>query len=818
MKRILAMVLTVAMVLCLLAACGNQPADSTPSTGTVVTTTTTVPTTTAPADPWAEYDCITIAEAIEICQQAGTTETAEKYYIRGTITEISNEKYGNMTVSDGTDSLFIYGTWSADGSARYDAMENPPVVGDEVLLYGGLMNYNNTKPEMVNAWIIDSIPGQGGETVEMPEPDSELTVDQMLALPLSSGEITEGRYYVTATVASITNAAYGAMRIEDETGSISVYGSYSADGSVGYADMENKPVKGDKVKLYCTVQNYNGTMEIKSAWIVEIVAGESSYVPADYTDMTVAQARAAATGTKIRLTGVVARITYADGPVPCGFILVDGTDSLYIYGIDAAGSVTEGNTVTVAGTKTMWIREQEQTNAEKFGYLGCAQLEDVYLLENDGGSSDFDKSWIQESTVQDMLNTDFSADVTGRIFKVTAYIRRTESGGVVNYYINDLDGTTGSYCYSQCGCAEFDQWLKAFDGKICTVYLVAQNAKSNTSGCIWRFLPIAVYDEGYTATDMDKAAVAYRLYGATQFLPSYTGDPAQEMLTVVNNDLIGISGITLTYSSSNTDVVWFEEVDGKVIFRCGAAGTADVYIRASIGKEAVVGMVTITVKEQATVEYSNVETAINTEIGQNVVIKGIVGPSIVAPQKTGFYLIDESGVIVVLTDTETMATLQIGQEIVIEGKRDRLHNNNGDHAGQTCISGAVVLANYYGNHDYPTTSFDGELTVEEFYNLDKTVDYTTSVFTVTGYVVIEETPYYTNIYISNASTYSKSNVNIRLYCSSASQYSWLKAYAGQEVTLEMAPTNYNDKNYYTACVLAVVLEDGTKVVNSLNFN
>lgn len=818
MKRILAMVLTVAMVLCLLAACGNQPADSTPSTGTVVTTTTTVPTTTAPADPWAEYACITIAEAIEICQQAGTTETAEKYYIRGTITEISNEKYGNMTVTDGTDSLFIYGTWSADGSARYDAMENPPVVGDEVLLYGGLMNYNNTKPEMVNAWIIDSIPGQGGETVEMPEPDSELTVAQMLALPLSSGEITEGRYYVTANVASITNAAYGAMRIEDETGSISVYGSYSADGSVGYADMENKPVKGDKVKLYCTVQNYNGTMEIKSAWIVEIVAGESSYVPADYTDMTVAQARAAATGTKIRLTGVVARITYADGPVPCGFILVDGTDSLYIYGIDAAGSVTEGNTVTVAGTKTMWIREQEQTNAEKFGYLGCAQLEDVYLLENDGGSSDFDKSWIQESTVQDMLNTDFSADVTGRIFKVTAYIRRTESGGVVNYYINDLDGTTGSYCYSQCGCAEFDQWLKAFDGKICTVYLVAQNAKSNTSGCIWRFLPIAVYDEGYTATDMDKAAVAYRLYGATQFLPSYTGDPAQEMLTVVNNDLIGISGITLTYSSSNTDVVWFEEVDGKVIFRCGAAGTADVYIRASIGKEAVVGMVTITVKEQATVEYSNVETAINTEIGQNVVIKGIVGPSIVAPQKTGFYLIDESGVIVVLTDTETMATLQIGQEIVIEGKRDRLHNNNGDHAGQTCISGAVVLANYYGNHDYPTTSFDGELTVEEFYNLDKTVDYTTSVFTVTGYVVIEETPYYTNIYISNASTYSKSNVNIRLYCSSASQYSWLKAYAGQEVTLEMAPTNYNDKNYYTACVLAVILEDGTKVVNSLNFN
>jgi hypothetical protein len=296
------------MVLSLFAGCVSEPQPTTgkPTTGatvppTVTNPTTTVPPTTAPSEPWAEYDCLTLAEAIAICQQAGTTETTEKYYVRGTITEISNEKYGNMTITDGTDSLFIYGTYSADGSTRFDGLTDAPAVGDEVLLYGTLMNYNNTKPEMMNAWIIDFVKGEVEPPV-FPDFDTTLTIAEMLALPLSSGEITEGRYYVVATVKSVSKPEFGAMIIEDETGSISVYGSYSADGSVGYAQMENKPVKGDKVKLYVTVQNFNGTMEIKNAWIVEVIAGESSYVPTDYTDMTVLQAREAANGTKIRLT------------------------------------------------------------------------------------------------------------------------------------------------------------------------------------------------------------------------------------------------------------------------------------------------------------------------------------------------------------------------------------------------------------------------------------------------------------------------------------------------------------------------------------
>ena len=40
----------------------------------------------------------------------------------------------------------------------------------------------------------------------------------------------------------------------------------------------------------------------------------------------------------------------------------------------------------------------------------------------------------------------------------------------------------------------------------------------------------------------------------------------------------------------------------------------------------------------------------------------------------------------------------------------------------------------------------------------------------------------------------------------------------KEITIEFAACNWNNKTYWAGCVLAVRLADGTKVVNTLNFN
>ena len=100
------------------------------------------------------YNCITIAEAIEIAQAAGDAGTAEKYYVYGVIKEVSNGMYGEMTIADETGELYIYGVYSKDETTRYDALPEKPVSGDEVVLYGMLKTYQG-KAEMDRGYLQD---------------------------------------------------------------------------------------------------------------------------------------------------------------------------------------------------------------------------------------------------------------------------------------------------------------------------------------------------------------------------------------------------------------------------------------------------------------------------------------------------------------------------------------------------------------------------------------------------------------------------------------------------------------------------------------
>lgn len=811
MKRIAALMLVLVLLVSLFAGCTdpstNPTNPSNPTTGTPTNPTTpTQPST--PADPWAEYECITIAEALELCKEFVEAPSTNRYYIRATIKSIDNPTYGQMTIEDETGSIMVYGSANDDGSVRYDKMDSKPVAGDEVLLYGTLQHYKGNTPEVQNGWIIDFISKGGNDTPsELPADGSELTIAEILALPVASGVTTTQHYIVKATVESISNAAYGAMWITDGKDSISVYNSKNADGSVGYADMEDKPYKGDSVTLKCTVQNFNGTMEIKQAYILEFTHNEVEINPDDYTEMTIADARNTEKGAKVKVTGVVAQITYATGMKPSGVILVDGTSSIYVYDGDLAARCKIGNTVSIYASKTYWILEGEQGNASKFGYKGCNQLESAVVISIEDTNTAFDTSWVETTTVKGILDTPVTEDITSKIFKVTAQIKEVPGSGFTNFYINDLDGATGTYSYSQCNGGDFE-WLRQFDGKICTVYVMALNAKSTSSECFWRFLPIAVIDEGFDPSSVNVAEHIVKYFGLGQFQPNYTGNPAMELLTSVDNALLGFTGAKLSYTSSDSSVI---SIDGNVM-NCHKTGTATITVTGEYNGKTYSEDVTITVKLVDSSEtYPTVSDAINTAFGETVTVKGIVGPSLV--NRTGFYLIDETGVIaVVVSDADILKTIEIGHEVVLEGLRDLFHNGEGNHAGQIALTNAKVVVNLYGNHEYSTASFDGSISVKDFYDLDETVDYTTSVFTMTATVLVEDGGYSKNIYLTDGTT------KVRLYCSSANQYRWLQAYDGQEVTVEIAPCNWNNKNYYVGCVLAVINEDGTKTVNTLNFD
>ena len=760
-------------------------------------------------EDWAQYTTITIAEALALCEEFVSSPSTDRYYIIATVKSVDDTAYGKLMIEDETGEIMVYGTNSADGSLKYDQMGGDLKAGDVILIYGTLQNYKGTTKEVQNAWLIDYVAVESAPVEPTITPDSTVTIADIIANAALVDETV--RFYVTATVQSIKNAAYGEMYIEDATGEIYVYGCYSEDGSIGYAAMEDKPYKGDTVTLYVTIGLFNGTAEIKNARIISFTHNEIEFNENDYTEMTVDAARETAKGSLVKVSGVVAKITYANGYVPSGFYLIDNTNSIYVYDGQIAARVAEGNTVTVYAEKDFWILGTEETNANKFGYTGCNQLTNVVNFTNDEGNTAFDTSWITESTVKEIMDTPVSENITTTIFKVTALIKKAPGTGFTNYYIDDIDGHTGSYVYTQCNGGDF-AWLDEFDGKFCTVYLSAINAKSSTSGCVWRFLPVAVIDEGYTfdVNEAPKYAVTY--HGLTQFLASYTGDPAIVLETLVSSELLGFEGATLTYASSDENVVYFTNENGVITFHGKDAGTATITVSASHGNNTYSETIEITIKENIAIDSITVADAIATPFDTDVVVKGIVGPSLV--NRDGFYLFGEDGsmIAVIVSSKDAFEGLAIGNEIVISGMRERfIKDDTYTTYGQDAIVNAVIVANYYGNHEYSTEKFITDKNLAHIAALDATVSHSTEVYILTATVKVVDAQYYSNIYLVDGET------ELLLYCSSASQYNWLKAYNGQAITVEVAPCNWNDKTNYRGCVLAVVLEDGSKIYNTLNF-
>lgn len=637
-----------------------------------------------------------------------------------------------------------------------------------------------------------------------------ISLSEAINIATAAGEQeTSEKYYVYGTIATISNPTYGEMTITDGTDSLFIYGTYSADGVKRYSELDDKPVKGDAIVLYGSLNFFKEKAQMRAGWIQEFKHEAPPIDPSDYTEKTIAAAREDQAEAKVQVTGVVAKITYANGMKPNGFYLVDNTGSIYVYGEEAA-QLQEGNRVTIAGEKTYFVQEKEIEFAKKFGYAGCCQIQSPYILSNDNGKNDFDKSWIQESTVKAIMDTPVTENITTSIYKVNALVKKQQGDGFVNYYFNDLDEKTGSYTYTMCNGSDF-QYLDAFDGKICTVYLSPINAKSTATGCNFRFLPIAVIDENFTFNFDDAAQFAVDYYGVDQFEAVYQADPNLQLITSVSSTLLGFSNATLSYSSSDTEVVYFETVDENVFMHTKNVGTAEITIEGKyLDKQPATAVVNIAVESANDIEAVTVKEAIDAADETEVTVKGVVASSLV--NKNGFYLIDETGVIaVVVNDVEILKSIKLGNLVVMKGIRS--HSQPTDTVvGNSYINNATLEMNFYGEHAYSKATFDSTKTIEEIYALEVSKDYSTQVYVLDAKIKVESTGYSSNIYLTN----EDGTVKLSLYCSSAKQYSFLEPYDGQTITLEIAPCNWNKKNFYKYCVLSYTVDNVT-YLNDLNF-
>lgn len=226
---------------------------------------------------------LTVKEAADLgASKAHNTYTDGKYYVSGTVVEVTSTQYGNMKIKDSEgNTLTIYGSYGPDGKDSFNALNPQPKSGDTVKLYGIIGQYNDT-PQMKNAWIKEingSKPGKAATTtrptssVKEPVADSEVSIADAITIGLSKEDnvYTSNKYYVTGTITEIYNAEYGNMKIKDSSGNIlTIYGTYGADGAVRFDALKTQPKVGDSVTIYGKIGQYGGVAQIKNGWITKI--------------------------------------------------------------------------------------------------------------------------------------------------------------------------------------------------------------------------------------------------------------------------------------------------------------------------------------------------------------------------------------------------------------------------------------------------------------------------------------------------------------------------------------------------------------------
>lgn len=664
----------------------------------------------------------------------------------------------------------------------------------------------------------DTIPPSEESSDIVPSSEEQvayMTVSEAVALANQVGQDgTAQRQYVMGTVKNITNSTYGEMYITDGTNDLYIYGVYSADGALKYSEMSDKPFSGDEVYLYGIVKTYNGSPEMGASWLQKFVSHQGEIDLSEYTLMNIGAARKEAKGSKVIVTGVVAKITYANGRVPNGIYLVDDTSSIYVYSNEIAGRVSVGDEVKLAGTRDDYILESEVALSEKWGYKGSVQIADAIFVESIKQNQNPLKDWIEQSTVKDLLETPFTPNITTKIYKVNAIVNKVPGSGFVNYYINDLDNKTGSYVYTLCNGSDFS-YLDAFDGKICTVYFALHNAKATASGAYYRLMPIDVkVNESFSMSDTDICVFALKYYALPQFKKEYNADPELELLTSVSNEYIPFENVTIEYSSSS-ELVTFDNSDGKLVMHL-SSGNGEVGIRivAKYNDNSAMSHTMFQIVIADLPDTITVANAISAADDEVVTVRGIVMSSLI--NQTGFYLNDGTGVIAIRTDSATIKNINMGNEVVMQGKKTHF-KATATNLGQNCIDEATLVANLMGTHEYSKDPFVTNKTFEEIFEYKNTVgtdDYTCTVFVVQCYLRKNAGGYSTNYYLSNAD-HSK---EIYLYAGSGSQYAAYDGFGDGNtlLTVEFALCNWNTKSEYRACIISA--SDGTTtILNNYNF-
>ena len=248
---------------------------------------------------------------------AGTLEkgqtSEEDIYIKGKIASIKfpfDAQHGTATffisIDGQNDFTFqCYSVYYLENNSWVDG--NTQIqVGDDVIICGKVVNFNGNTPETASkkAYIY-SLNGktkeEGGDNPQ-PQEAKKVTIAEFNAAP----ESTDVWYQLTGIVKNLKDGdQYGNVDLEDETGSVYVYGILSEKGGAKKKFQELAAAKGiqngSKITIIGNRGSYKEKIEVLNAYFVSIEDAAEGKVW-DFTmwsDATIANLKADAAASKI---------------------------------------------------------------------------------------------------------------------------------------------------------------------------------------------------------------------------------------------------------------------------------------------------------------------------------------------------------------------------------------------------------------------------------------------------------------------------------------------------------------------------------------
>ena len=370
---------------------------------------------------------VTVAEFL-----AAEIDDNQLYELTGTMEGPVKETYGNFDITDETGSVYVYGLTSAPilGQSNDKSFSQTGYAeGDKLTIVGTRGDYNGKAEVMGPAYPVRLKTG-GSEPEPEPEPQPELTKAKIA--DVLKAEVSDDVWYeLTGTITEIQNAEYGNIVIEDETGSILVYG-LTKEWNGGSNDKSFSEIEGltagDIVTLGGTRDEYGGEPQIGgTAFYISHVDGEAPEV--DIKVATIEEFLAAEESDQwYRLSGKITNLQ--EGPYG-NFDLVDAdNNSVYVYGLKVtsdAGNQTfaetglqEGDNVTLIG------RRSSHNNTPQVGSAYYAAKK-VTLAEFVAAEVDDNQLYELTGTIFDLYNTEYGnfhfveGDVDVTIYGMTAF-------------------------------------------------------------------------------------------------------------------------------------------------------------------------------------------------------------------------------------------------------------------------------------------------------------------------------------------------------------------------------------------------------------